>query len=49
MACTMMKACNHTLIVSQIFVTISVADFKLSPTTGTACTTEPRTSSAVIA
>jgi hypothetical protein len=39
----------HTLTVSHIFFAISVADFKFSPTTGTAWTTEPRRSSAVMA
>jgi hypothetical protein len=38
-----------TLAISHIFFAISVADFKFSPTTGTACTTEPRISSAVMA
>jgi hypothetical protein len=38
-----------TFTISHIFFAISVADFKFSPTTGTACTTEPRTSSAVMA
>jgi hypothetical protein len=39
----------RTLTISHIFVATSVADFKLSPTTGTAWTTEPRTSSAAMA
>jgi hypothetical protein len=39
----------RTLTISQIFFAISVADFKFSPTTGTACTTEPRRSRAVMA
>jgi hypothetical protein len=39
----------RTLTISQVFVAISITDFKFSPTTGTACTTEPRTSSAAIA
>jgi hypothetical protein len=39
----------RTLTTSHIFVATSVADFKPSPTTGTAWTTEPRTSSAVMA
>jgi hypothetical protein len=39
----------RTLTTSHIFVPTSVADFKPSPTTGTAWTTEPRTLSAVMA
>jgi hypothetical protein len=39
----------RTLTTSQILVATSVADFKPSPTTGTAWTTEPRTPSAVMA
>jgi hypothetical protein len=39
----------RTLTISQVFVTISIADFKFFPTSGTACTTEPRILSAAIA
>jgi hypothetical protein len=39
----------RTLAISQSFLTISVDDFKFSPTTGTAWTTDPRRSSAVMA
>jgi hypothetical protein len=40
---------RRTLTTSEIFVATSVADFKPSPTTGIAWTTEPRTPSAVMA
>jgi hypothetical protein len=39
----------RTLIISQAFFVTSIANFRLLPTAGTACTTEPRTSSAAIA
>jgi hypothetical protein len=39
----------RTWTISQVLVTISTADFKFSPTTGTACTIEPRIWSAAIA
>jgi hypothetical protein len=40
---------QRTFTISHIFLATSIADFKPSPMTGTACTIEPRISSTVMA